>query len=170
MTTREIAELSGVSVQTVRRTAENDVGYVFEKGKKAVFTEKESIEIMKYLRKRGFVQHVQNGQVPVQNGQAVTRSELAEFGKSIVAEMFKQIIPLISNQVKQIDIKQDYFSIKGYASKNGIHLAFSDALKLGREAAKISREREIEIRKVDDEQFGQVGSYHIDILREVFSL
>jgi hypothetical protein len=43
---------------------------------------------------------------------------LAEFGRSIVAEMFKQLMPIIQNQPKQIEFKQDYYTIKGYASKN----------------------------------------------------
>ena len=40
MTTKEIAEVAGVSVQTVRRTAELNIGYVFEAGKKANFFRK----------------------------------------------------------------------------------------------------------------------------------
>lgn len=184
MTTREIAEIAGVSVQTVRRTAETYIGYVFEVGKKAVFSEKESIEIMRELKKKGFIQPVQNGQAPIQNGQAplqngqaplqnaevVTKSDLAAFGTAIVSEMMKQFLPLIQGQQKQIEFIQDYYSIKGYASKLGQQIHFSDALTLGRLAGKLSRERGIEIRKVDDESYGQVNSYNIEILKEVFQI
>lgn len=177
MTTREIAEIAGVSVQTVRRTAETHIGYVFEAGKKAVFSEKESIEIMRELKKKGFIQPVQNGQALVQNGQAplqnaevVTKSDLAAFGTAIVSEMMKQFLPLIQGQQRQIEFIQDYYSIKGYASKLGQQIHFSDALTLGRLAGKLSRERGIEIRKVDDESYGQVNSYNIEILKEVFQI
>jgi len=170
MTTKEIAEIAGVSVQTVRRTAELNVGYVFEKGKKADFSEKESIEIMRELKKKGFIQPVQNGQVPDQNGQAITRSDLAAFGATIVSEVMKQFLPLLQNQNKQIDFVQDYYSIKGYASKLGQQITFSEALNLGRIAGKVSREKNIEIRKVDDERFGIVNSYSVKVLEEVFQI
>jgi len=177
MTVREIAEIAGVSVQTVRRTAELNVGYVFEKGKKADFSEKESIEIMRELKKKGFIQPVQNGQVPDQNGQVpdqngqvITRSDLAAFGATIVSEVMKQFLPLLQNQNKQIDFVQDYYSIKGYASKLGQQITFSEALNLGRIAGKVSREKNIEIRKIDDERFGLVNSYSIKVLEEVFQI
>jgi len=170
MTVREIAEIAGVSVQTVRRTAELNVGYVFEKGKKADFSEKESIEIMRELKKKGFIQPVQNGQEPVQNGQVITRSDLAAFGVTIVSEVMKQFLPLLQNQPKQIEFAQDYYTIKGYASKLGQQILFSEALNLGRLAGKISREKGLEIRKVDDERFGLVNSYSVKVLEEVFQI
>lgn len=170
MTTKEIAEIAGVSVQTVRRTAEFNTGYVFEKGKKADFSEKESIEIMRALKKKGFIQPVQNGQDLNQNGQVITRSDLAAFGASIVTEIMKQFLPMLQNQPKQIDFVQDYYSIKGYASKLGQQILFSEALNLGRLAGKLSREKNLEIRKVDDEQYGKVNSYSVKVLEEVFQI
>ena len=64
-------------------------------GKRLIFSEKESIEIMRELKKKGFIQPNQNGQVPDQNGQAVTRSDLAAFGATIVSEVMKQFLPLL---------------------------------------------------------------------------
>lgn len=49
-------------------------------------------------------------------------------------------------------------------------IAYSEALALGRYAAKLSREKRLEIRKIDDEAYGKVNSYHVSILEEVFSL
>lgn len=170
MTVRDIAEIAGVSVQTVRRTAENNVGYVFEKGKTANFTEKESIEIMRELKKKGFIQPVQNGQEPVQNVEVVTKSDMAAFGVSIVQEMMRQFIPLLQNRPQQIEFVQDYYTIKGYASKLGIQITISDAINIGRQASKLSRERGFEIKKADDERFGIVNSYSIEVLKEVFSI
>ena len=87
-----------------------------------------------------------------------------------VATIPQTINAIAGNQAKQIEFVQDYYSIKGYASKLGHQIAFSEALNIGRAAGKISRDRGIEIRKVDDEAFGQVNSYHVDVLREVFQI
>ena len=67
MTTKELAEVAGVSERTIRRIAEKEVGVIYEKGKKAFYTEKEAIEIMRLARKKGFIQHGQNADVPRQN-------------------------------------------------------------------------------------------------------
>ncbi len=163
MTTKELSQVAGVSERTIRRIAENEVGIVYEKGKKAIYTEKEAIEIMRLARKKGFIQ-------PRQNADVVTRSDLAAFGTAIVSEMMKQFLPIIQGQQKQIEFIQDYYSIKGYASKLGQQITFSEALNLGRIAGKVSREKNIEIRKIDDERFGLVNSYSIKVLDEVFQI
>jgi len=43
-------------------------------------------------------------------------------------------------------------------------------LNLGRIAGKVSREKNIEIRKIDDERFGIVNSYSVKVLEEVFQI
>lgn len=110
MTTKEIAEIAGVSVQTVRRIAETKVGYVFEAGKKAGFTEKESIEIMRELKKKGFIQPVQNGQVPVQNG-AVPRQNADVLPKNAevahLGVMVANLCMAVSEQMKMISAQND---------------------------------------------------------------
>ena len=88
MTTKELSQVAGVSERTIRRIAENEVGVVYEKGKKAIYTEKEAIEIMRLARKKGFIQ-------PRQNADVVTRSDLASFGTAIVSEVIKQLMPMI---------------------------------------------------------------------------
>ena len=71
----------------------------------------------------------------------------------------------------QLEYKQDYYTIKGYAIKIGMpSLAFSDAVKFGKDAAALSRDQGYDIRKADDERFGVVNSYHVDVLDQVFQL
>jgi anti-repressor protein len=77
---------------------------------------------------------------------------------------------LAQSQPKQIDFVQDYFTIKGYSNKIKQVLTFSEALSIGRAAGKLSREKGFEIRKAEDERFGVVNSYHINILNEVFTV
>lgn len=78
------------------------------------------------------------------------------------------------NQLEEkprIEYKQDYFTIIGYANYKGIKdIATSDAMKLSVQAKKISIENGKEIRKVPDERWGVLNSYHIDILKKVFEL
>ena len=111
MTTKEIAEIAGVSVQTVRRTAESRVGFVFVAGKKADFTEKESIEIMRELKKKGFIQPVQNGQVPVQNGQVEQLGVMVANLSIMMQESMKMMVSQ-QNQITAILSQKTQLSIE----------------------------------------------------------
>ena len=119
----------------------------------------------------------QNEQVAVQNeplknevSEYVTKNDLIDFAKTIVQETISGFLPLLNGATKQIEFKQDYFSVKGYSSKQGQQLNFSEAITLGKIASKLSRERGVEIRTIEDERFGFVNSYHVDILDEVFRM
>jgi Rha family phage regulatory protein len=63
---------------------------------------------------------------------------------------------------------KDFFSIIGYASLRGLRIDGSKANLLGRKASQISRDYEVDIGKVTDPRFGQVNTYHLDVLKEVF--
>ncbi len=82
----------------------------------------------------------------------------------ILLEMIK------GNSAKQVEYIQDYYSIIGYANNKKITISFSDALKLGKEASCLSRKLNKEIRKIPDERFGFVNSYHISILSKIFEI
>lgn len=169
MTLRELALVAGVSVETVRTKGKELYPDKFAKGKRTSFNRLEATNVMAELRKKGFVQHTENREVHTENLDVVTRQDLALFGASIVSEMMKQFLPLIQNR-QPLMIEQDYYSITGYANKIGQKVAFSEALVIGKTAGRLSRENGKEIRKVDDERWGQVNSYHIDVLKEVFQL
>jgi DeoR/GlpR family transcriptional regulator of sugar metabolism len=169
MTTKELAQTAGVSERTIRRIAEQEVGIVFQRGKKALYDEQDAIEILRKARKKGFIQPRQNAEVTRQSADVVTKQDLALFGASIVSEMMKQFLPLIQNR-QPLMIEQDYYSITGYANKIGQKISFSEALVIGKTAGRISREIGKEIRRVDDERWGQVNSYHVDVLKEVFQI
>lgn len=164
-----MSEVAGVSVDTVTRKVREMYPDRVKNGKATNLVQSEAITVMSELRKKNFVSPMQNAEVPMQNAEVVTKSDLAAFGTAIVSEMMKQFLPLIQNR-QPLMIEQDYFSINGYANKIGQRIAFSDALAIGRMAGKLSREKGAEIRKVDDERYGTVNSYHIDILKEVFTV
>ena len=79
------------------------------------------------------------------------------------------------NKIRLIEAKvttsnSDYYSVSGYASLKGHrHLDVRRANLIGRLAAKLSREYDIEVGKVKDERYGHVNTYHIDILNEAFN-
>lgn len=87
-----------------------------------------------------------------------------------VATIPQTIIALQGNTQKQIEVKQDYFTIKGFMNKVSVNVTYSEAIKLGKLASNLSREQNKEIKKVEDERFGYVNSYHIEVLQEVFAL
>lgn len=64
----------------------------------------------------------------------------------------------------------DYFSILGYANYRNLRpVSRAEASMLGREAARLCRERDIPVQKVKDVRFGQVGSYPETVLDELFA-
>jgi len=64
----------------------------------------------------------------------------------------------------------EYYTIKGYGSLRGMAINNTNAVMLGREASRISRQRNINIHKAPDEKWGEVNSYHISVLKEVFTV
>ena len=98
------------------------------------------------------------------------------------AEMFLQNAQLmvehdrrleaIEQKVKIIEAKsitrQDFFAIAGYATLKGMRVSLPLAGSLGRKAAKLCKERGIEMGKIKDPRFGEVNTYPEDVLEEVF--
>ena len=169
MTIKQMAEVAGVSQDTVTRKVKEMYPARVRNGRPTNLIQSEAITVMAELRKKNFVSPLQNAEVSLQNAEVVTKSDLAAFGTAIVSEMMKQFMPLIQNR-QPIMIEQDYFSVNGYANKMGHKLGFSEALIIGKSAGRLSREKGYEIRKVDDERWGQVNSYHVDVLKEVFEV
>jgi len=71
MTTKEIAEVAGVSHDTASRKIKELFPEKIQKGKQTRLIQKEAIMVMAELRKQGYVQPTQNAEVPTQNSEAV---------------------------------------------------------------------------------------------------
>ena len=152
MTVREIAEPLGkkkrvVHDWTLKTSAKNaqvraKIAEAKETKKPADYTLEETLEIIETAWVKMPPEVYRASIKHDKTESAVTRSDLAAFGATIVSEVMKQFLPLLQNQNKQIDFVQDYYSIKGYASKLGQQITFSEALNLGRIAGKgIKREK-----------------------------
>jgi prophage antirepressor-like protein len=61
-----------------------------------------------------------------------------------------------------------YWTITAWCRLNNIKIGLDEAMKRGREAARLSNEWGAEISKVPDERFGFVNSYREDVLEEIF--
>jgi len=183
MTTKEIAESVGKAERTVQGWVKNTGAKIASVGAKiasaghgvyADFTLEETLIIIEYgMGKNAANVYRMNASQPTQNTEVVTKSDLADFGKAIVAEMFKQLIPLLQIQQtaqKQLEYVQDYFSVIAYANIKGIKPTITQAQAYSRVAKKLSIESNVEVRKVEDERYGYVNSYHKDILAKVFEL
>ena len=64
----------------------------------------------------------------------------------------------------------EYYTIKGYGSMHGVTVNNTNAVMLGREASRLSRQQNIDIHKIPDEKWGEVNSYYISVLKEVFTV
>ncbi len=76
---------------------------------------------------------------------------------------------LLEVEAKQTTTDKNFYSIAGYARHIGMKgVTNKKAQSLGRQASGLSRRRGYEIGQVHDERYGDVGTYHEDILKEVF--
>lgn len=170
MTVKQIASLLQVSNETVKNVIRKVYPAKMISGKKTILNLDESEKIIGEIRIQSKNKLTKNLSVTYKN--FVTKDDLKNFAQAIVSETIKSIIPLIQNQnqPRQIEMKQDYYSILGYANYKHIQINFSDAIKFGKEASKLSNSNNFEIRKIPDERFGFVNSYNIAVLEKVFSI
>jgi uncharacterized protein YggU (UPF0235/DUF167 family) len=193
MTTKEIAEFFGKSSDTIARVAKKN-GIVIANGKLKDFNKAETEILSRAFYKvvPAVIKTAIDNTFALPKAQPLANAELAITGKvnnqveqlgamvSNLAVMFQESMKMMQaqqNQItailskpKEIEFIQDYYTIKGYANKIKLVLTFSEALSIGRAAGKLSRDKSVEIRKADDERFGEVNSYHIDVLKEVFTV
>lgn len=119
-------------------------------------------------------------------GQVVVMSELSpelqlfqQIFNSVAQQQLEQKrqaedIERIKSTVDDVKAKltthnEDYFTIAGYASLRGLNVDVNKAGMLGRKATKLSKEYGYDVSKVRDPRFGTVNSYHVDILKEIFT-
>ena len=77
------------------------------------------------------------------------------------------------NELAEIKAKiqatpDQFYTVAGYASLRGMSIDTKKAAMLGRKAAKLSREYDMDIGKAHSSIHGTVNTYHVDILCEVF--
>ena len=79
-----------------------------------------------------------------------------------------------AQEIKQLTAKmetspKEYFTIAGFASLRGVRVDVNRAALLGRKAVFLSKEYKYDVGKTHDPRFGQVNTYHSDVLAQVFA-
>ena len=99
-------------------------------------------------------------------------AQLLVENKKAIAQMNQEVAE-VKNDIIELKAKANttdanFYSIVGYASLVGRKADFSAAASLGKKASTLSRSMGIMIGKVYDPRFGQVNTYHKDVLEEIF--
>jgi hypothetical protein len=173
MTIKQIAEITGAHYNTVKNKINEIYPEKQKQGKRKTLTQSEGIEIIKNIKKSNFVNLDNNVQELRQNSTTQEIVQIKEMFQQLMLNIPKMIENCVvstltaTNTNRQIEIKQDYYTILAYSRIKGFEINYSDAIKYGKEAVKLSKEKDIEIKKAKDERYGFVNSYHISVLEEV---
>ena len=71
-------------------------------------------------------------------------------------------------EAKILSIDENYYAISGYCAKHGILCPLDKAQGWGLQATKLSHAKRVAIGKAYDAKYGEINTYHLDILEEVF--
>ncbi len=183
MTIKEICELVGCSDRTVRRKIKELFPSLLKDKSKTILQKDEALLVVGELKAtiKKQIQYRQNAEDVRQNADLTSKNyKVNNQDLSIMFMAFMQqqqetnkiLLTMLQNiqpQPKQIELKQDYYSIMGYANFKKQQVTFSDALSLGKQAVRLSNELGLEVRKIPDERFGFVNSYNITVLEKIFT-
>lgn len=125
-------------------------------------------EVLPALRKKG--------SFSLKPATAQTAGELdliiatAQAMKNISAKVDSQEQELkqLAGRVDEAHGGTDFYTIRGYCRLLNVRKPRKALAKMGKAAAALSRERDIEIGQVPDETWGFIQTYHTSVLEEVF--
>lgn len=176
MTVKEIAEFFGKSEDTILRHSKK-IGIEIENGISKIFSIDDVKTISKALYKKVPLAVKESIDLLTSSnavGKPIVNAEVGKIERleNMVEKLIGLTTALLTNQSQsRLEYKQDYYSIIGYANFKGIaDITTSEAKELSIEAKKLSIELEKEIRKIPDERWGHLNSYHITILEKVFEI
>lgn len=174
MTIKELANVAGCNRETVLDVVKKLYPNSVHKGVKTRLNLDQSKEVMNLLPKKKFVQPVENSiSQPMENSIGQIVSETIKGLLPVIQTMIAENNKVIFNQISQpqLEYKQDYFSLKAWHIKMKQPMPMMSELRiLGKGLTKLSLEMNKEIRKVDDESYGQVNSYHVEVLKKYFEI
>lgn len=84
------------------------------------------------------------------------------------AEEHEARLKKVEGAVENLGAHESYRSIRAHAALSGVKVTTAQSNTLGRAASALSKRRGYTVGKQPDEAFGTVGSYHRDILEQVF--
>jgi hypothetical protein len=198
MTIKQIAEIANVAESTVRnwigsaKSAEI-TAKIAEARKTSIaaqFNLTETLAIIRAGHRFTLADLLEQNANNKTADHALLADEMKQFVKTLMVEMMPVMAAAIATAIKPIPIhptsiaamrqphlslpestpSDDYYTIKGYGNIRGVKITKSVAISLGRDASRLSRMKNIEIRKSKDLEWGQVNAYHVTILQDIFTL
>lgn len=195
MTIRQIAELCDVDESTIYRWIQKSTSAecksaiakcksAREESKPARFTLPETLSIIRAGNRSTLADLLQENAAKAepQSTALVARDLIKEMIPAMTAAIATAITTAMRQPTGQPQFRQptlalpaaslngEYYTIKGYGSMHGVNVNNTNAVMLGREASRISRQKNTDIHKAPDERWGEVNSYHISVLKEVFTV
>jgi hypothetical protein len=90
-----------------------------------------------------------------------------QINENVKEELDKAAQRLDELESKIISVDDHYYTIAGYCNLHKIHCPLHQAKEWGKNAAALSRQKAIPTGTAHDERYGQVRTYHEDVLKEV---
>lgn len=110
---------------------------------------------------------LKQGSLPATTGQMLV--QMAQAYEALERKQLEQ-----EDRIKRVESKQQafeegfsYFSVLGYGVHKGITFDLGTAQQIGKQAATLSRDKELPIDRVKDPRFGYVNAYHESVLDEI---
>jgi len=164
-TIKQLTKLTGCHHSTIRAKVTKLFPDKVQNGVRTILSEEEAILIIMELKKKGIINLTENRKELTENRKVDRLTRLENMVEKLI-----ETIPLLINQPKQIEIKQDYYSILAYCNLKKYQITTSEAIRYGKEMVKLSKDKGLDVNKVTDERYGYVNSYHISVLEEVITL
>jgi len=90
-----------------------------------------------------------------------------QINENVKEELDKAAQRLDELESKIISVDDHYYTIAGYCNLHKIPCPLHMAKEWGKNAAALSRHKAIPTGTAHDERYGQVRTYHVDVLKEV---
>lgn len=189
MTTREIAKATGKEERTVRRWVKKVADKMSSVAVKmsasspaypADYDLEETIAIIEEGMGKNaasiYRENASRKQTPVSVLTDRDFQMISHIVSSTVSETMKAYIGMVQkvekkdDRVHLIGYDETHMTVLGFCRTQGFTVSLPEAVRLGKEAARISREENVQIKRVPDDRFGTVNAYHKAVLQRVISL
>lgn len=166
MTTKEVAEVLGVSQDTVKNAVRRLMPEVMQQGVTTRLDEKQVAAISKELKSNTNVSDQLTREAASRVNSALTSLEVVQ-NIALALQQANDLIAQLQreSQALQIQLSQDkeWFSVKRVLIEEGREFAW-------RPLKKYSEEHGYDIKKVFDQNYGEVNAYHSDVWHAVYGL
>jgi len=171
MTIKELADVAGVSTETITRCANELFPDHLKNGVRTVFTKDQAYDVMAIVRKKNLVSPLQTEKVPLQTEKVDYRVIGEMIGlavKSALEPLVSQMAERKSTQLQIEDNSVSHMTVSGYSKVEGLGLSESEMKSHGASLSKLCRERHLETQSVPHSRYGRINSYPMDLLEEYF--